>query len=750
MTDTPTETNGHRPNWTPDLTTIPEQARPADADTADDGPRAEVVSLDTARDRRHPYPPTAPAETNPAPDGSTGGPVLEGEVIRVDAPGEVDRDWLADLAVKAKDRRPIVPLWLRSRSEALSTLKWVGAHYAYVAGYQAARTPKYAAKLTARSPRGAARLIRGAVRWTFDLEGEPVRRSAVEKADPETYLKLSRQRDARVRLRVAVAVAALIVLGLATLLLAATAPTAAQWAALASLVGLLGLLGAPADRPLIDRAVIATKVERLTSTVVIDALAALGIAELNKAFGKGGRGINFPAPITRDGPGWRADVDLPLGVTVTDIMERRDRLASGLRRPLGCVWPENAPGQHPGRLVLWVGDQDMSAAKAPAWPLARTGTADLFKAIPFGHDQRMRPVKLTLMFANMLIGAMPGAGKTFALRVLLLAAALDVTAELRLFELKGSGDLSMFEPVAYHYGSGADDDTVHACLVSLREVYKDLETRARTISRQPRDICPENKVTPQLAAKRSLGLFPLVVAIDECQELFSHPEFGKEAGELCTAIIKRGRALGVILLLATQRPDKDSLPTGVSANVGVRFCLRVMGQVENDMVLGTSAYRNGIRATTFSPRDKGIGYLVGAADDPQITRSAYLDGPASERIVIRARAARQAAGMLAGHAIGETPTAAPTFDLLTDVLAVIPEGEGKVWSEVVVTRLAELRPEVYDGWEPDQLATALKPHRIDTVQISRRIDGKQLNRRGIDRDRIAEAVAERNQNRSAE
>ncbi|WP_433254433.1 cell division protein FtsK [Streptosporangium sp. CA-135522] len=737
MTDTPTGTNGHRPNWAADPTTaIPEQPGPAD-----DGPGAEVVSIEAARDRRHAYPPTD-TET------STGGPFLEGEVIRVDAPGGDDHDWLADLARRSAERRPVVPIWLTSARQARDTLAWVGSHYAHVGAYHLLRTPKYVAKLAARSPRGAVRFVGGSVRWVFDLEGEPVRRAAVQKADPEAYLKLSRQRDARVRLRVAVAVAGLIVLGLASLLLAADAPTPVQWAALGSLVALLGLLGAPADRPLIDRAVIATKVERLTSTVVIDALAALGIAELNKAFGKGGRGINFPAPITRDGPGWRADVDLPLGVTVTDIMERRDRLASGLRRPLGCVWPENAPGQHPGRLVLWVGDQDMSTAKAPAWPLARTGSADLFKPIPFGHDQRMRPVKLTLMFANMLIGAMPGAGKTFALRVLLLAAALDVTAELRLFELKGSGDLSMFEPVAYHYGSGADDDTVHACLISLREVYKDLETRARTISRQPRDICPENKVTPALAAKRSLGLFPLVVAIDECQELFSHPEYGKEAGELCTAIIKRGRALGVILLLATQRPDKDSLPTGVSANVGVRFCLRVMGQVENDMVLGTSAYRNGIRATTFSPRDKGIGYLVGAADDPQITRSAYLDGPASERIVVRARAARQAAGTLAGHAIGETPTAAPTYDLLTDILAVIPEGETKVWSEVVVTRLGELRPQVYGEWETETLAAMVKPYGIDTVQIGRRVDGRIVNRRGIERARLAEIVAERNDARS--
>jgi len=56
------------------------------------------------------------------------------------------------------------------------------------------------------------------------------------------------------------------------------------------------------------------------------------------------------------------------------------------------------------------------------WPLAKTGRADLFGPVPFGHDQRGRLVTVLLMFANVLIGAMPRQGKTFAMRVLMLAA----------------------------------------------------------------------------------------------------------------------------------------------------------------------------------------------------------------------------------------------------------------------------------------------------------------------------------------
>ncbi|WP_354387235.1 hypothetical protein [Streptomyces atratus] len=166
------------------------------------------------------------------------------------------------------------------------------------------------------------------------------------------------------------------------------------------------------------------------------------------------------------------------------------------------------------------------------------------------------------------------------------------------------------------------------------------------INKLPKDICPENKVTPALAAKKSLGLHPLVMSIDECQEVFTHERLGKKAAELATAIIKRGRALGVILLLGTQRPDADSLPKAISANVGIRFCLQVMGRPENDMVLGTSMYKNGIRATSFTAEDLGVGYLVGAGPNPQIVRSYYIDNANAEVICQKARAARAAAGTL--------------------------------------------------------------------------------------------------------
>ena len=51
---------------------------------------------------------------------------------------------------------------------------------------------------------------------------------------------------------------------------------------------------------------------------MVRALGALGIGAMNQAIAQepARPRSTFKAPITRDGPGWRADLDLPYGVTV--------------------------------------------------------------------------------------------------------------------------------------------------------------------------------------------------------------------------------------------------------------------------------------------------------------------------------------------------------------------------------------------------------------------------------------------------
>ncbi|WP_086695890.1 cell division protein FtsK [Streptomyces recifensis] len=698
---------------------------------------ADVVDLDKARAAREP--------ADPASDDPTTAVMVDRPAPTATGPGYLGR-------LAAAKRRDVVPVWLRSTAELRTAAAWVARHYAHSVGYHALRSPVYAARLTLQAPSGAAKFVGGTMRWAADREGEAVRLAAVRREDAAEYLKLSRQRDGRVRLRALVTVLAMFTGLGAALAIYVLAPAWLQALSVGAVVLALGSAGRKADDPVIHRAVELPAASKLTSDIVLRALGSLGIPAINQAQGKGRDGFEFTAPITRDGPGWRAEGNLPFGVTVTDIIEKRERLASGLRRPLGCVWPEAVPNEHTGHLVMWVGDQDMSKAKKPTWPLLKSGSVDLFKPVAFGTDQRGRWVEITLMYIAAVIGAIPRMGKTFLLRLLLLIAALDPRAELHTYDLKGTGDLDpVGNAVSHRHRAGDEEEDIEYAVRDLRALREELRRRAKMIRSLPRDICPESKVTSDLANKASLGLHPIVIGVDECQVWFEHDKYGKELEEICTDLVKRGPATGIVLLLATQRPDAKALPTGISANASARFCLKVMGQLENDMVLGTSAYKRGVRATMFAWADKGIHYFVGEGSDARIVGSVYVDAPAAEAIGARARKARELAGTLSGHALGEEPEAdeSAAYDLLRDILAVVPADEPKVWSETVVARLAELRAEVYDGWDPEGLAAALKPHGIATIQVGRRVNGKVVNRRGIDRSHITTAIAERDGNRDA-
>ncbi|MFE5008063.1 cell division protein FtsK [Streptomyces sp. NPDC056696] len=705
-------------------------------------PAAEVFDITTGL-------PAAPA---PAPDEAPAEPSAPTAPIEADdedespRPRPVDSPDLPAPGITTYKRKPILPSWLTSKPGFVSTTQRAASNAFYATVFHGIRTPWYALQLGLHAPRGAARMVRNTNRWVWDAEAAPLRAYEVYKENTAEYLKLSRQRDHRVRLRVLVTTVGLVFGTGFALTMYVMAP---GWLGVLASAAVLvaGFWGAPQDQPVIGPAVLKTEIQKLTGSIVLRALDNIGNAKLSAAIKKGAdmNGMRFTSEITRDGPGYRADLDLPWGVTPEDIMEARKPLASGLRRKVGCVWPSADPTEHEGRLILWVGDKPMNETTKPAWPLLKSGSVDLFKPVVFGNDQRMGDVSVTLMFASVVVGSIPRMGKTFLMRLFLLIAALDPRAELYAFDFKGTGDFGALEPVCHRYRAGDEDEDILYVLESLRELRTELRRRAKVIKSLPRSRCPESKVTAELANDKTLRLHPIVAGFDECQVPFEHEKYGAELEEIATDLCKRGPALGMVTLFGTQRPDAKSLPTGISANAVLRFCLKVMGQPANDMVLGTSMYKAGYRATMFSRTDRGICWMAGEGDDPRIVASAFVDALGAEQVVGRARAMREEYGNVTGHAIGLEPESGEaTFDLLADILKVVPADEDKVWNEKVAARLATLRPDVYGGWKGETVTSNLKPHGVAAQDVWGTSDkGKGTTRRGIARADITKAVTMR-------
>jgi DNA segregation ATPase FtsK/SpoIIIE, S-DNA-T family len=664
--------------------------------------------------------PLRPEHLQPAPEVLAAVPVT-GKEIELAAGHAPAVPVYADITGVPGERLPIIPPNLRGRANIKATIVLAGGQQWHRARYHGLRFPLYLLAALAWAVIGLFRVIGRQVHWWWVIEQHELRSQAAAAGDSREWMRLHKEAKQTRQVRGIVLACELVALLIAALALWLKGPWWSWYAVAVVALPLLARAGRPEDRRIISPAIIPPDYSPPTHEIISRALGSLGIPEINRALKPDSKtgvaaGIRFVSDVMRDGPGWGCHLDLPHGVTATDILARREELASGLRRPLSATWPAGVPEVHPGRLELWVGFQDLSKTKPPAWPLLKAGQADVFASLPFGTDPRGRPVPVPLFETNWLIGASPGQGKTAAVRCLACCVALDPLADLGINELSGKGDLEPLAKVCDRYVSGLDDESIAYAAESARLLRVELDRRSKHFGTYPRTAKPEGKLTRELAA-RDRKLRPRVEIFDEVQNLLMHPEHGRQAAEDLAYVIRVGRALGIIVILSTQRPDKESVPPAVTGLIICRFCLMVPGQVENDMVLGTSAYKNGYKSTSFRPKvDAGLGWLKGSEDGiPQITRTYYLNLPACERIASRARDIRDRAGVLTGYALGEVDDAAPR-DVLADVLAVLGDDAGLHWAELA-DRLANRWPDRWSDISAESLSAQLRSLGVPSVDV---------------------------------
>ena len=302
-------------------------------------------------------------------------------------------------------------------------------------------------------------------------------------------------------------------------------------------------------------------------------------------------------------------------------------------------------------------------------------------------------------------------------------------------ELAGKGDLDPLGKVCHRYTSGLDDESIAYAAESARLLRTETAKRSAMFKQlKGTGVMPDGKVTRELAAKHK-ELRPLVAIFDEVQNLLTDGQRGKQAAEDLAYAIRVGRALGIIVVLSTQRPDAKIIPTAITGLIVSRFCLMVPGWAENDLVLGTGSFKAGYRSTNFRPKlDAGLGWLKGGeAGIPEIIRTYYLDLPATERIAVRARDMRDRAGMLTGYALGELD-ATEKRGVLADVVAVFGSDAKLQWAELA-DRLADRWPDRWGDVAKEALSaqcTALGVQPLKSVRMGESVS-TGCSRAGVER-----------------
>lgn len=356
----------------------------------------------------------------------------------------------------------------------------------------------------------------------------------------------------------------------------------------------------------------------IDETTIAQALGALRIPQITNYL-KEGLPMQYLTPARRDGRGTHAIVRLPAGVTAEKVARRRADLATGLHRLSKEVWPTT--GSEAGILDLWVADKGALSEGAGAYPLLEDGSVDVFKGVPFGRTLRGEPMLAPLLERNTICGGMPGQGKSSAARVIMAGAALDPTAELRIWVPDANFDFEVFAPRCSRYVMGAEDDKIAQILADLRELHTEVQRRGDLLVKYE---IPS--VTREYASK-NVGLHPIFALLEEAHVAIQHKKYGDEIAQLLVDIVRLGRKRAIHLLVSTQAPTKDSMPRDVTRNCSNGIAFAVGDHVANDALLGQGAYAAGHRATELIPgTDKGTAVVKGfSGERSEIVQVYFLD-----------------------------------------------------------------------------------------------------------------------------
>lgn len=298
--------------------------------------------------------------------------------------------------------------------------------------------------------------------------------------------------------------------------------------------------------------------------------------------------------------GWRARMALRPGQTVADVVAQVPAIESGLGTRPGAVRVEPDPA-HAGRFIMRVLAEDPHAG-AIAWP--GPAVRSVAEPIEIGVFEDAARVRVPLQRRHVLIGGTTDSGKSGVLNVVLgnLAACRDVV--LWGIDLKGGMELRPWAPCLARLATTPAEATA-----LLRDAVRVLDARAHAMGRDSARVWEPREHMPAL-----------VIVIDEYAEL---AENVPAAVEFAESIARRGRAVAVTLLVATQRPTQKSMGGGaLRSQMSVRVCLRVRERRDVDLILDKGMLGAGWHAHTLDAPGKFF-ILADGHSQPRRAR-AYL------------------------------------------------------------------------------------------------------------------------------
>src|SRR6266545_4921002 len=235
----------------------------------------------------------------------------------------------------------------------------------------------------------------------------------------------------------------------------------------------------------------------------------------------------------------------------------------------------------------------------------------MFDPMYVGIDEYGLPVYLDVVYHNLLPAGEPGSGKSALLNLAASTAALCENTRLVLLDGK-LVELGPWRHIADEF-VGLNID--HALSV-LRRLYIVAANRyAWLLAHNRRKL------------NRADGMSVIVIIIDELSiysTVLGNKAQQDEFATLVRGLVALGRACGMPVIAATQRPSWDIIPASLRDLFGYRCAFRCTTNGSSDVILGAGWADQGYTATDIDPANRGAAWLLADGGIPQRIKAAYL------------------------------------------------------------------------------------------------------------------------------
>lgn len=392
-----------------------------------------------------------------------------------------------------------------------------------------------------------------------------------------------------------------------------------RWAALAGVVQVIAVcVGVPMLRQRLGRWLSGGRLRRRWDT----ACRFAELATINDRIPRIARVVWVPA-------GERLRVRIPKGGSAEDLADSAERVAVVLRVREVRV-SRDVDRAHWAHVEVIRRDPFLPTGDLPdggviPWPWIDRDRVSLWEPLPVAIDEVGGLVAVNLVGSNVLLGGEPGAGKSAALSVVIAGAALDPDVRIWGVDAKRL-EMALWRPVLDRC-VGNDIDAATDAMAELQAIMDDRYAVLEATGRR--------KVTP---ADGPLYL----LAIDELRFFTAHSDRKKRQAfnDLAIDLAARGRAAGVILAAATQKPSTDVVPSSLRDLLAYRWAMRCTTKDASDTILGAGWATAKFSAATIDTRTPGVGLLLAEGAIPRLVRSHYLNDDQIRSIAVRGRALR--------------------------------------------------------------------------------------------------------------